>query len=313
MTRYDLYLDTFQQIKDATKWELTDDFRRLIALHYATRGTTFDRDRFQAARDTLKQKTRMFSTFRGSNSLVWLSALDATYDPIAPAIDEALQLDAFLDRKHFRYSALRPFLASQLINVTEPKRRLDEATALYRQFKQRHPWLTSDEDLLSALVLVQAFDDHAALHERIESIYVSLKTTFSRTNELQLVSHLLAFSELAVEEATHRLLTWLDELLTRRVTVRNEQLPALALLSLVAVPDDATLTRITTIVEAEKSRQRWFNTHAVLTALQLVAADQIHDSANELVLHGTLTQLLALQQATSTAATMAVISTTSSD
>lgn len=312
MTRYERYVEALDAIKDATKWELTDDFRRLMAIHYAIHDTPFEASRFSNARDTLKQKTKMFSKFRGSQNLVWLSFLDAKYEDIGTAIDEALRLDTLLDRKHFRFSSLRPFLANQLINVEEPERRLNEATDLYQTFKQHHPWLTSEEDLLSALVLVQAFDDVIDLNERIEQHYSLLKDRLPKSNELQLVSHLLTFSESAPEEAVSRLLAWKSQLDEVQLSTRREHLPALALLSIVAEPNADAVHAIQEIVDAEKDKQRWFNTHSVLVALQLVAADHITGEANDLLLHGTFAHLLAMQQAMTAATTAAVIASTSS-
>ncbi|MCT4784219.1 MULTISPECIES: DUF4003 family protein [Exiguobacterium] len=312
-TRYTRYVETLEAIKQATKWSLTDDFRRVMAIHYAIHDTPFDPARFEQAQAALKQKTSMFSKFRGTNSLVWLSFLDAKYEDVAPAIDEALRLDALLDRKHFRYSMLRPFIASQLLNVDDPERRLDEATALYQTFKQHHPWLTSEEDLLSALVLVQAFDDHEGLNARIEAYYEALTVHVSRSNELQLVSHLLAFSELAPTEAVARFLDWRERLKQQKITVRNEHLPPLALLTIIAEPTDETIQTVTDIVGAETEKQRWFNTHSLTVALQLTAADTITEEASELLLHGTFAHLLAMQQAATAAATVAVISSTSSN
>ncbi|WP_214747044.1 DUF4003 family protein [Exiguobacterium sp. s189] len=312
MTRYERYVEALDAIKDATKWELTDDFRRLMAIHYAIHDTPFEASRFSNARDTLKQKTKMFSKFRGSQNLVWLSFLDAKYEDIGTAIDEALRLDTLLDRKHFRFSSLRPFLANQLINVDEPERRLDEATDLYQTFKQHHPWLTSEEDLLSALVLVQAFDDVIDLNERIEQHYTLLKDRLPKSNELQLVSHLLTFSESSPDEAVSRLLAWKSKLDDVQLSIRREHLPALALLSIVAEPNSDGVHAIQEIVNAEKDKQRWFNTHSVLVALQLVAADHITGEANDLLLHGTFAHLLAMQQAMTAATTAAVIASTSS-
>ena len=312
MTRYERYVEALDAIKEATKWELTDDFRRLMAIHYAIHDTPFEASRFSNARDTLKQKTKMFSKFRGSQNLVWLSFLDAKYEDIGTAIDEALRLDTLLDRKHFRFSSLRPFLANQLINVDEPERRLDEATDLYQTFKQHHPWLTSEEDLLSALVLVQAFDDVIDLNERIEQHYTLLKDRLPKSNELQLVSHLLTFSESAPEEAVSRLLAWKSQLDDVQLSIRREHLPALALLSIVAEPNTDGVHAIQEIVNAEKDKQRWFNTHSVLVALQLVAADHITGEANDLLLHGTFAHLLAMQQAMTAATTATVIASTSS-
>lgn len=313
MTRYDRYVEALDAIKEATKWELTDDFRRLMAIHYAIHDTPFEASRFSNARDTLKQKTKMFSKFRGSQNLVWLSFLDAKYEDIGTAIDEALRLDTLLDRKHFRFSSLRPFLANQLINVDHPEQRLDEATDLYQTFKQHHPWLTSEEDLLSALVLVQAFDDVIDLNERIEQHYTLLKDRLPKSNELQLVSHLLTFSDSSAEEAVSRLLTWKSHLEEVQLPIRREHLPALALLSIVTEPNLGSIHAIQEIVGAEKDKQRWFNTHSVLVALQLVAADHITTGeANDLLLHGTFAHLLAMQQAMTAATTAAVIASTSS-
>lgn len=312
LTRYTQYLEALEQIQAATKWELSDDFRRLMALHYAVQRTPFSAKRFASARETLKQKTGLFSKFRGNHNLVWLSFLDAKYEDIGPAIDEALRLDTLLDRKHFRFSSLRPFLANQLINVDDPERCLDEATELYQTFKQHHPWLTSEEDLLSALVLVQVFDDPIDLNERIETYYETLKEELPKSNELQLVSHLLAFSELTQAASVERLLDWRSKLGDAGVSVKREHLPSLALLTIVAEPSSANVHAVLEIVEAEKEKQRWFNTHSVMVALQLVAAENITEEASELLLHGTFAHLLAMQQAMAAATTAAVIASTSS-
>lgn len=311
MTRYTHYLEALEGIRGATKW-FTDDFRRLMAINYAMHDAPFDSKRFEHAQAVLKQKTGMFSKFRGSNNFVWLSFLDAKYEDIEPAIDEVLRLDTLLDRKHFRFSMLRPFIASQLINVDEPERRLDEASALYQTFKRNHPWLTSEEDLLSALVLVQAFDDHDALSQRIETYYEALKAQLPRSNELQLVSHLFAFSELSPDEVVTRFLDWHNWLKKQSIAVKNEHLPPLALLAIVAVPNDNDKRDLIDITNAEKEKHRWFHTHALTVALQLVAANNIKEDASDLLLHGTFAHLLAMQQAATAAATVAIISSTAS-
>lgn len=311
MTRYTHYLEALEGIRGATKW-FTDDFRRLMAINYAMHDAPFDSKRFEHAQAVLKQKTGMFSKFRGSNNFVWLSFLDAKYEDIEPAIDEVLRLDTLLDRKHFRFSMLRPFIASQLINVDEPERRLDEASALYQTFKRNHPWLTSEEDLLSALVLVQAFDDHDASSQRIETYYEALKAQLPRSNELQLVSHLFAFSELSPDEVVTRFLDWHNWLKKQSIAVKNEHLPPLALLAIVAVPNDNDERDLIDITNAEKEKHRWFHTHALTVALQLVAANNIKEDASDLLLHGTFAHLLAMQQAATAAATVAIISSTAS-
>lgn len=311
MTRYTHYLDSLEAIRTATKW-FTDDFRRLMAINYAIHDTPFNPERFEQAQAIVKQKTGLFSKFRGSNNLVWLSFLDAKYEDIEPAIDEALRLDTLLDRKHFRFSALRPFIASQLINVEEPELRLDEASVLYQTFKRNHPWLTSEEDLLSALVLVQAFDDHDELNTRIETYYEALKAELPRSNELQLVSHLLAFSDLPSDEVVTRFLDWRSWLQAQAIAVKNEHLPPLALLAIVSAPNTDDQRNLIEIIEAEKERHRWFHIHALTVALQLVAANNITEDASDLLLHGTFAHLLAMQQAASAAATVAIISSTSS-
>ncbi|WP_215191593.1 DUF4003 family protein [Exiguobacterium sp. s7] len=311
LTRYTRYLEALEGIRGATKW-FTDDFRRLMAINYAIHDTPFDSERFEHAQAVLKQKTGIFSKFRGSNNFVWLSFLDAKYEDIEPAIDEALRLDTLLDRKHFRFSMLRPFIASQLINVDEPERRLDEASALYQTFKRNHPWLTSEEDLLSSLVLVQAFDDHDALNERIETYYEALKAELPRSNELQLVSHLLAFSDAPPDEVVTRFLDWRTWLQGQAITVKNEHLPPLALLAIVSTPNEDDQRDLIDITNAEKEQHRWFHTHALTVALQLVAANNITEDASDLLLHGTFAHLLAMQQAATAATTVAIVSSTSS-
>lgn len=51
--RYERYVEALETIKTATKWELTDDFRRLMAVHYAIHDTPFEASRFSNARDLL--------------------------------------------------------------------------------------------------------------------------------------------------------------------------------------------------------------------------------------------------------------------
>lgn len=313
ITRYTHYVESLEAIKNATKWSLTDDFRRLMALNYAIHGAPFEPNRFAHAQAVIKQKTGIFSKFRGSQNFVWLSSLDAKYEDIEPAIDEVLHLDTLLDRKHFRFSTLRPFLAAQLVNVNEPEQRLDEASSLYQTFKKHHPWLTGDEDLLSALVLVQAFDDHVELNERIESYYQALEVHLPRSNELQLVSHLLTFSDFEPDEAVTCFMAWRSRLEAQQIRVKNEHLAPLALLSIVSEPNDTDEQLILDIIAAEKEQQRWFNTYGLTIALQLVAAENITEEASSLLIHGTFAHLMAMQQAASAAATVAIISSTSSN
>lgn len=139
-----------------------------------------------------------------------------------------------------------------------------------------------------------------------------MKAELPRSNELQLVSHLLAFSDSPSDEVVNRFLDWRTWLQGQGITVKNEHLPALALLSIVAAPNDDDQRDLIDITNAEKEQHRWFHTHALTVALQLVAANNIKEGASELLLHGTFAHLLAMQQAATAATTVAISSSTSS-
>ena len=179
---------------------------------FCARGVRADADKLLDAKQLLKDKTGVFSNFRGNLKLPVCSMLAAKSAPerrMETAMDNYKLL-----RQQFgpsSYLALAAFfLADMGVSGSRAQEAAERGKRIHRRMKQEHRFLTSAEDSVFAVLMSFAEQSDDALIADMEACYSLVKQRFSGGNAAQSVSHVLALSPGMPEEKTQRLIRLYD-------------------------------------------------------------------------------------------------------
>ena len=164
-----------------------------------------------AAKALLKEKTGVFSNFRG-NLVGPISAMLAAGNSPENRMDQALEnYHALRERFHSsEYLALAAFLLADMGIGSRALDAVDRGRTLYDRMKKEHRFLTSAEDSVFAVLMAFSEKSDDDLIEDAEACFRIVKSHFSGGNAAQSVSHVLALSPGTAEEKTARLIRLYD-------------------------------------------------------------------------------------------------------
>jgi hypothetical protein len=194
-------------LKRKFKWE-NSYLYPVCASIFCARGVRADADRLTDAKRLLKDKTGVFSNFRGNLTLPVCSMLAAKSSP-ERRMEYAIENYRIL-REQFApssYLALAAFfLADMGVSDSRAQEAAERGKRIYKRMKQEHRFLTSAEDSVFAVLMSFAEQSDDALITDMEACYTLVKQRFSGGNAAQSVSHVLALSPGLTEEKTNRFL-----------------------------------------------------------------------------------------------------------
>lgn len=192
-------LDSYLILEKAFKWEhnLTKHFAALVL---SSKHSSINPDEIKQALETIKSNTAWYSNFRGSYRFMLASLMVAEDEGVERIFSQILENEQILKEAGFKQGTHMPIAAYTLqkvsagVNVAQVAERAHE---VYLAMKKEHPWLTGTDDYAMSLLLAQSGCDM----ERIEALYTSLaKQGFTKGNDLQRLSHILALSSSPVEK-----------------------------------------------------------------------------------------------------------------
>lgn len=188
----ELYINNREIVKKSFPME-SSYFYPICAMLFTDRKISADGERLKTCREILKRKTGVFSSFKGTavTSIITMLALDN--DPES-RFDRALEFHKEL-REHFYSSEYLPVAAMMLSNIVAPEDYSSvsaRARRIYDLMKSEHPFLTSSEDSVFAIMLALSSLSDEEIVRQTEICYAALKETFSSRNDVQSLSHVLA-------------------------------------------------------------------------------------------------------------------------
>ncbi len=252
----------FIQNRDAVKKAFKMEFSAIYpicASIFCSRGKSADPEMLSDCRSLLKQKTSIFSNFRGSLTAPLCSMLSAGGAPEGK-LDQAIENYAILKGQFLgsQYLALVAFLLADLGVAGQTDSLAERGKAIYRRMKEEHPFLTSGED--SVLAVLMAFSDRSndALVEDMENCYQLLKNRFYASNAVQSVSHVLALAPGEPRKKVERMIALLDGITAAGGKYgKNYELSALAALSILEGPTEQFVSEMME-VDAFLARQKGY-------------------------------------------------------
>ena len=207
-------------------------------------GVTPDMNRLAECKKLLKSKAGIFSNFRGSDELLVRCKMALSADPelyFENLEREYQRIKTFFSGEQTVLAAM--ILAEQGSSVED----LAEKTKqIYKDMKEAHPWLTSENDLPFAALMAVSGRDASSVYAEAEEIYALLgKNLHADKDTRQMLSHILAIRSGSAEEKCDKLCALADGLkATGHSLGRGSRLAILGILADSTLPTASLVERI---------------------------------------------------------------------
>lgn len=195
----DLFAANEKLAQQNFKWENETD-NAVCALEYSAKGMKIDIDRIKAACDIIKHKVGPLSIFRGHARLT-LAAQMAQSTDMEGYFDYVKNIYEFVSKGKVISSPCYVLVAMLIAqnadgNLEKAKQYAEKINALYLSMMEKHPLLTSPEDMgMAALMVVSNLEENAVMDE-MENCYAYLKAAkIGESNTIQSISHILCLKE----------------------------------------------------------------------------------------------------------------------
>ncbi|MGM9987692.1 MAG: DUF4003 family protein [Bacillaceae bacterium] len=200
----DLLVRNYHVVKKAFKWE-NNLIRHLCAFLATMERQEVNIEYIMEKKEAITTRVSVFSSFRGNNLLPLATMLALDEQKGTPiSVDKLLSIYEQLKKQKFKNSVYLPIVAYQLAKTVEETRiaeAIERASLFYNGMKQNHPWLTSKDDYVLAMMLGTTDLPVESTLEEIEGCYKMLNSQgFWKGNGLQNLSNILALSSQSVEE-----------------------------------------------------------------------------------------------------------------
>lgn len=172
---------------------------------FMNNGIVPDENHLKEADKLIKQNTGVFSGFRGNAKLPLVSML-AVSDRPEEKMKKIQALHQAL-KNQFYSSEYLVLVSAMLADMTEEGQYgwiAERGKSIYGKMKKEHPFLTSGEDSVFAVLLALSDRGEEQLVSDMEACYENLKKDFPAGNARQSLSHVLAFSKLEAAEKCGR-------------------------------------------------------------------------------------------------------------
>lgn len=312
--KIDLMVDNFHTLDKGFIWDMP------IAKHFgamivANRESQITVDQVKATKKLIERDTSMWSYFRGTNEFLLAVLLTGEANPEEVLTRCMQHYDALKHRKFYSsaYLVLASYSIAKHSDPYQYNRIYDRFEAFYAGMKANHFWLTGDNDYVYAAILAMSDLSVDTTLDKTEAIYQCLKSMgLSAGNELQNLSHILAFGEGSVEGDCSRAMNLYAALKQRKCKISSYGLALVGVLSLIMTSPETMADEVTEVYEQLKQLKgygAWSlgHTERAILAASIVADyynDKISSGTIESALTSSVSSIIIAQQA----ATMAAIS-----
>ena len=308
----------YQNLKKAFIWE-QDMVKHVVALTYAMKDKVLDLSQIKDMKDYIKTKTEMFSPFRGHMMFALSGLLCAASDTPKAKFDFMVTHEKTLKTVGFKNASYLPIALYALTNINENHEvtgYVEKAMLIYKEMKHNHPFLTSGDDY--ALAILLAGTDHSP--QRLEDYYQALNERgFSKSNGLQALSHIMAFSDKQIKDAVDYCERIYVQLKEHKLKLYPDYYSAIGLVSLLDMEQNELMTDLIEVASYLKNHKKYMflgKGMNILIASGIIASEYIKEKSYDMVISSTLSvsiqAIIAAQQVAiiTAASTAAAVSTT---
>lgn len=291
-------------VKSVFKWE-NDRIISASITSILNRGILADVNKLEYCKKLLKANTGMFSSFRGNVEapmVVLLSMDDVPEDKMK----KILKVYEILKQEFWgsEYLVLAAAVLADMVSEGQTVILTQKARNIYDRMKKDHPFLTSGEDAVYAVLMAASDKSDESLMDEMEVCYRKLKERFSASNEVQALAHVLSIAEGSAMEKCNKVVALFDAL--QAVGIKyGKYYELVALTSLAMLPvDKCELTEDIKAVDNFLERQKGYGFWGMdkktrlMHAAMIVSCDYIKNGTNDIaVMTGTLAAVAAQQAA----------------
>jgi len=298
------FISNRNAVKATFKWE-NDQIIAASATSFLNRGILADAAKLEACKKLLKENTGIFSNFRGNVEVPMVAQLAMAEYP-AEKLEKTLKIYDLL-KQEFRgseYLVLAAAVLADMVSEEQAVKMTEKARTIYNKMKKDHPFLTSSEDSVYAVLMAVSEKSDEALMEEMEVCYKKLKESFSASNEVQALAHVLSIAEGSAAEKCNKVVSLYDALRDAEVKYgKYHELVVLASLALLPVEQSVLVEDIKT-VDAFLAEQKGYGflgldkKTRLMHAAMIVSCDYVKNDANDIAaMTGTLAAVAAQQAA----------------
>lgn len=252
---------------------------KLGALLYTAINEEADVEKIEACQMILREKTGLFSTFRGALQTVILLKMSRAEDPEA-YIDNVLNTYNRLTR-----NVAFPGLLSVLAAVTIYEQHgdqdvdalVDQILDIYAEAKRIHPYLCDESDMAYIALMVLSGRADIAIEEEKEKIYILLKEKFHLPAEAAQSTALVLItaSEKTAEEKVDSFIRFYEALKeTGHATAKNRYISIYGIFTDLNIPTEETTAAISEVDQFLKE-QKGYGIFSVSSDLRKVLASTL--------------------------------------
>lgn len=304
--------ETYSQVENAVGWSVDKRIILSIASYYVTTGKAFNGQRFLTVSDTIKEKSSWSSPLRSQAHYMLVAFLENESQDPSKAVDAVLAKHDLLKEAGFKRSP-HSYLTTLLMSDDAEEQASDvtRAMALFNEMKKHHPFLTSSDDYLYAMMLGKMEGNASERAETMNQYYRELrKHGFYMGNELQWMSQVMTYTGAEYDEnIVSRAVSIRDQLKTAGVKVKMSHYVMVAFLAVLSVTDTQLQHVIETYKELSKMKLfRWYKDMAIPIAIQLETKHMIDQSETSSVQFLMTIEMVIQAQQAAMVATMAATS-----
>ena len=302
------FFESREKVKEVFKWE-NDSLLSVCASVLMNGERKVDAAALKACREQLKAKTGVFSNFRQTMEAPFTSMMAVAEYP-EEKLNKSLKYYDALKQQFWgsEYLVLAASVLADSVAEWDVEKIASRAKNIYKLMKEEHPFLTSEDDYVSAVMLAMSDKtDDKALVQEAEKAYQILKQTFSSSNDVQAAAFVLvlALADGEVEEKCEKFVTLYEALKSAGIKYgKYYELSTLAALSILPVSVEMMVEDIVAVDSVLAERKPYSGIFGVEKKTRLMHAAMIVSSeyaksedTNITAMVGTLAMIAAQQAA----------------
>lgn len=179
------------------------------ASEFCKKRRVISEEALEESKRLVNKNTGILSNFRGNIKLPLICLLANSSDP-AQLLSFGKKVYEGLKEEFWgsEYLALASILLAQNVDESRVSEYAERGKRLYNEMKANHPFLTSSEDSVFAILMSVSDKSDDELIAEMEQIYTRVRggMTFESENAIQTVSHILAMAPGTADQKSNRFL-----------------------------------------------------------------------------------------------------------
>lgn len=302
-------------LKDIFKWENT----YVIHVCAAVLGGKADEEKIKYCKKLVKKNKSAFSNFRG-NVLMPLVVKLAVGSSPDEGLERISQIYDVLKKYFFgsEYLVFASAVLSDMISAEDINDAAAKGKQIYKLMSKEHPFLTSGEDNVFAVLMALSGKNEKSLINDMEACYKLLKKSFGDGNTVQTLSHILSLADGTPKDKSRRVIDIYEAIKSEgRKYSKYYELSVLVSLSLT---ENGINEIVSDVLEADAflAEQEGYGFWGIDKKTRLMHAAMIvsgmysdNNNGNTAVITGTLAMLAAQQAAMIAAVTASTVAAAS--